>query len=99
MLSEFFNQSGQLINFQKSVLVFSENATSVVKSIVAGVFGISHRDSLGKYLGSPVFQGRASADTFSDLIHKAILSYRTGKQARFPKQGEQFLFSPILNHS
>jgi len=40
--------------------------------VAAGIFNITHSDSLGKYLGCPVFQKRPNAATFRDLIDKAM---------------------------
>ena len=38
---------------------------------MAGIFNINHSDSLGKYLGCPVFQKRPNRSTFQDLINRA----------------------------
>ena len=55
ILDKFYENSGQLINYHKSALTFSHNATAHQKNIVTGIFHIPHRASLGKYLGCPLF--------------------------------------------
>jgi len=54
LLDAFCCQSGQLMNFHKSALVYSRNATSSDKSTATVVFNGPHRDSLGKYLECPL---------------------------------------------
>ena len=56
LLDTFCSRSGQLVNYHKSTLTFSSNATSNHRQVAAGIFNITHSDSLGKYLGCPVFQ-------------------------------------------
>jgi len=46
ILDIFCTQSGQLINFHKSSIVFSKNTRSIGKQIVAGIFNILHSSSL-----------------------------------------------------
>jgi len=73
LLDEFCSLSGQLINFHKSTLTFSKNAITAHRQLVAGIFSINHSDSLGKYLGCPLFQKKANRTTFQELIKKAMI--------------------------
>ena len=70
LLVNFCRNSGQLINFHKSSVTFSKNATAHDKQVVASIFNITHQDSLGKQLGCPVFKGRPKLETFSELVNK-----------------------------
>jgi len=56
---------GQMINYQKSTMPFSKNAYHAHKQIVSSIFNITRSESLGKYLGCPVFQGKPKASTLS----------------------------------
>ena len=60
LLDNFCSISEQLINYHKSILIFSINATSTHRQMVAGIFNITHIKSLGKYLGCLVFQNKPS---------------------------------------
>ena len=71
ILDSFCSTSGQLINFHKSVLTFSRNASTTQKQLTIVVFNIPHNYSLDKYLGCVVFQGRPSKITFQQVISKA----------------------------
>jgi len=71
IINSFCTLSGQLINFHKSSLVFSRNGTRTHKQTLAAIFNIPQRESIGKYLGCPTFQGKPKATTFTDIIAKA----------------------------
>jgi len=70
-LDKFYNLFGQLINFHKSAVTFSKNVSTAQKQTVMGILNIPQRDSLGKYLRCPVFQGKPLRTTFQDIISKA----------------------------
>ena len=55
IVDNFCSVSGQLVNFEKSVRTFSRNATNHQEGQIAGIFDIQGRESLGKYLGCPIF--------------------------------------------
>jgi len=71
VLDTFCAQSGQLINFHKSSIVFSNNTRNLDRQAVGGIFNISHSSSIGKYLGCSLFQGRPSSAPFQNLTAKA----------------------------
>jgi len=71
VLDEFCDISGQLINYQKSILTFSTNATMTHWQMVAAIFSITHNNSLGNYLGCLVLQKRPSSSTFQEKITKS----------------------------
>ena len=70
ILDHFCMASGQSINFHKSILTFSKNASATHKQATMGMFNIPHSRSLGKYLGCPVFQGHPRHVTFNELIQR-----------------------------
>ena len=96
LLDLFCAQSGQLINFHKSSLIFSKNTRPVEKQIVAGIFNISHSSALGKYLGCSIFMGRPSADHFQNLIAKAVTKLDDWKATCFSKAGRAVLIQSHL---
>jgi len=69
----FCSTSGQLIGYHESVLTISRNASSAQKQLVTSIFNIPQRETLGKYLGYPVFQGRPLNNTIQDIISKATM--------------------------
>jgi len=87
VLSDFCHQSGQLINFHKSLLTFSRNASAHDKRIVSSVFNITRQDNLGKYLGCPIFQDRPTTDSFSPLVSRTAEKLQTRKMRHISKAG------------
>jgi len=96
VLSKFCHSSGQLINFHKSSLTFSKNATTHDKQIVSSVFNITQQSSLGKYLSCPVFQGRPNKVTFSDLTNKTAAKLQHWKTQHISKAGRVALIQANL---
>jgi len=52
-------------------MIFSHNATTKHKQSVGSIFDIPHKDSVGKYLRCPVFQGKPETSTISKILAKA----------------------------
>jgi len=64
--------------------------------VAAGIFNITHSDSLGKYLGCPVFQKRPNSTTFSELIDKAMNKLVGWKAKCLSKGGRSILIQSHL---
>ena len=96
ILDELCTQSGQLINFHKSTLTFLKNATNTHKQLVAGSFNITHSESLGKYLGCPIFQSRANRNIFQGIINKATMKLVGWKANCLSKAGRIVLIQSHL---
>ena len=88
---KFCQQSGQLINYHKSTLTFSTNATTIHHQLVVGIFNITHSQALGKHLGCPVFQKRSNVATFQELIDKAMTKLVGWKANCLSKAGRAVL--------
>jgi len=87
ILDAFCMSSGQLINYHKSTLTFSKNANSSHRQVVAGIFSITHTDSLGKYLGCPVFQKKPNRLIFQELIERTMTKLNGWKANCLSKAG------------
>jgi len=96
IINNFCSLSGQLINFHKSSLVFSRNATRAHKQMLAAIFNIPQRESLGKYLGCPTFQGKPKATTFTDILAKATAKMESWKANSLSKAGRTVLIQSNL---
>jgi len=95
-LDLFCAQSGQLINFQKSNIMFSKNTSHSTKHAVGSFFNIPHSSALGKYLGCSLFQGRPSANLFSSLTTRAASKLDSWKAKCFSKVGRVVLIQSNL---
>jgi len=96
VLDIFCAQSGQLVNFHKSTIMFSKNTRPLDKQVVGGIFNIPHSSSLGKYLGCSLFQGRPDAELFQTLTTKANSKLDSWKAKCFSKAGRVVLIQSNL---
>jgi len=96
ILDEFCHQSGQLINYHKSSLTYSKNATATQRQLVAGIFNITHSKSLGKYLGRPLFQQLIGGNQFQGIINKATTKLNGWKANSLSKVGRTVLIQSHL---
>jgi len=96
ILDLFCAQSGQLINYHKSSLIFSKNTRACDKQTVAGIFNIPHSAAIGKYLGCSIFMGRPNTNHFHPLITKALSKLDNWKAKCFSKAGRVTLIQSHL---
>ena len=92
----FCKISCQLVNFHESVLMFSRNASNPQRQFISSLFNISHSESLGKYLGCPVFQGKLTKTTFQDIINKATAKLEGQKANCLSKSGRTIFIQSHL---
>ena len=96
IIDHFCQLSRQVINFHKSSIVVSKNALHAQKQIIASVFNIPHSNSLGKYLGCHVFQGKPKASLFSEILGKATTRMESWKANTLSKAGRTVLIQANL---
>jgi len=77
ILSLYEDCPGQIINKEKSSIMFSKNARSAEKQQMMTALGINVEARNEKYLGLPVYMGRSKEKTFAYLkdVAQAISSY------------------------
>jgi len=96
VLDQFCTTSGQLINYHKSALTFSRNASLIQKQIVIAILNTPRRESLGKYLDCPVFQGHPWNTTIQEIINRAITKLDGWKTNCLSKVGRSVLIQSHL---
>jgi len=69
------------------MFTFSKNTTVTHRQLVAGIFNINHSESLGKYLGCPVFQQRTNRNIFQGIINKVATKLEGWKANYLSKAG------------
>lgn len=67
ILEKYAQASGQLINLEKSSMVFSPGTPSELRLAIQGVLGIQVVDKFEKYLGMPAVVGHSKKEVFSFL--------------------------------
>ena len=96
ILDTFCAQSGQLINFHKSRIVFSKNTCTFDKNVVCGIFNVPHTDSIGTYLGCPMSHGRPHPDLFQKVVVKSTAKLNSWKARCFSKADRVVLIQSNL---
>lgn len=78
ILGQYEEASGQMINCQKSAVIFSSNTLQETRTIVKADLGISREGGVDKYMGFPEHFGRRKKDLFSlivDIIRQRAISW------------------------
>ena len=68
VLQDFCALFGQLVNLHKSSVQISNNVQGAMKRRLGEVLNISISNSISKYLGCPIIQGRVKSSTFSKVV-------------------------------
>lgn len=63
-LTCYSSASGQLVNYDKSSIMFSANTSPGLCLHVATVLGVTQSGDFGRYLGLPSFLGRNKTQVF-----------------------------------
>ncbi|XP_026430302.1 uncharacterized protein LOC113326839 [Papaver somniferum] len=67
VLQDFSSPFGQVINFDKSSILFSNNMDPVVCDSLSNILGIQPMSKNEKYLGYPLIIGRSKVKAFEDI--------------------------------
>jgi len=76
--------------------MYSKNATATQCQLVARIFNITHSESLGKYLGCPIFQQRINSGLFQPLINKVVRKLDGWKANSLSKASQTVLIQSHL---
>jgi hypothetical protein len=80
VLSLHENFSGQMINKDKSSIMFSKNMTEEVRAAVLEALQISSEARNEKYLDLLIYMGKSKVQTFNYLKEKVWNRYRDGRK-------------------
>lgn len=67
ILQKYENVSGQVVNYNKSDVVFSPNTRQEERVAVCDILGVRQVDQPGKYLGMPMCVGKSKVEVFGFL--------------------------------
>jgi hypothetical protein len=91
ILDLYEGQSGQMINKEKSSVMFSRGASRANKQMVLGVLGIPRESRNERYLGLPVHIGATRSREFWYLKDKIWLQIQGWKEKLLSKAGKEIL--------
>lgn len=91
ILKQYGEASGQLINFEKSGILFSSNMCATDKQLLCDYLNISPMKGDSKYLGLPSFWGRSKSEAYTFLVEKAFRKMQGWKTKLISLAGKETL--------
>lgn len=96
ILDEFAIASGQVINFNKSSILFSRNVDGVTREVVSDTIGIEFGNFKGKYLGLPSLIGRKKREILGFIRDKIMGRIGSWKNKFLSKAGREVLVKNVI---
>ncbi|CAL2275834.1 unnamed protein product [Prunus armeniaca] len=95
LLGDYCLASGQVINYEKSSLLFSANTPEDVKSNTSSIMGIRGIDNSGIYLGIPMTWGRSKKVALAYIRERVAKKIMGWKQGTLSMAGKEVLIKAI----
>uniref|UniRef100_A0A803PY78 Reverse transcriptase domain-containing protein n=1 Tax=Cannabis sativa TaxID=3483 RepID=A0A803PY78_CANSA len=95
-LHTYSQASGQLINFDKSSILFSPNTQANVRDMFMHTFRLVDKPFISKYLGLPQCFSRAKYQSFAFLKDKVLSVLQSWNHKWFSKAGKEILVKAVL---
>ncbi|CAM8982037.1 unnamed protein product [Rhodiola kirilowii] len=99
VLKEYEVLSGQMINFSKSEIFFSQNVTEEVKGRICSILGVGQVDRISKYLGLPVMFSHNKTELFRFIIEKVWKRVQGWKEKTLSMAGKEILIKAVIQAS
>lgn len=94
-LQKYENMSGQTVNFTKSCIMFSQNASQECKDEITATLGIPQAPNIGKYLGFPIGVGRNKKEIFSYIESKLRQRIGGWRKKILSRAGKEILLKTV----
>ncbi|KAK9989376.1 hypothetical protein SO802_029615 [Lithocarpus litseifolius] len=95
VLAQYENASGQVINHQKTTLLFSKNTCREAQESIRSMFGAKIMTNCEKYLGLPMVGGRSKANNFKALQERVSHKVMGWKEKNISKAGREVLIKTV----
>lgn len=95
ILSLYEDCSGQIINKDKSSIMFSSNIRGAVRAAVMQALDIGSEARNEKYLGLPIYMGKSKTQTFNYLKDRVWKRIQGWKERLLSKAGKDVLIKAI----
>ena len=99
ILHNFCAMFGQLVNFRKSSVQFSNNIQGAMKRRLRESLNISMSNGISKYLDCPIIQGSIKRSPFSEVILKSQKKLASWKACFLSRAGKITLIKANLASS
>jgi hypothetical protein len=87
--------SGQMINKEKSAVMFSKGTSNAAKRRFLSVLEISAEAYNERYLGLPIYLGRSKSKAFGFLLEKVWKKIQGWKERFLSKAGKEILVKAV----
>lgn len=96
LLKKYAQASGQLINLEKSSMIFSPGTSLAERSFIQGLLGIQVVDKFDKYLRMPTMGGHSKKEVFSFLKDRVWDRISGWHERKFSMAGREVLIKAVL---
>ncbi|XP_019173000.1 PREDICTED: uncharacterized protein LOC109168431 [Ipomoea nil] len=94
-LDRYGQALGQLVNFDKSSIMYSTNTMSGVRDRVGASFGVQEVEGFGRYLGLPSFLGRNRTSVFRYIEQKVRERVSSWQKKLLSRVGKEVLLKSV----
>ncbi|KAM7502895.1 hypothetical protein LguiB_001799 [Lonicera macranthoides] len=96
ILDTYSAASGQVINYQKSAVVFSRNAPQQIQDQLLAILEVAVVQSHDKYLGLPSVMGRTKKAVFANLKDRIWKKLNGWKKRLLSRAGKEVLIKAVI---
>ncbi|XP_042962497.1 uncharacterized protein LOC122296769 [Carya illinoinensis] len=95
LLEVYEKASGQMVNKEKTSMVFSKNVSSTTKAEIMQFWGVQQQQNYDKYLGLPPMLGRGKHQAFFGLQNKVWTKLQGWKEKLLSQGGKEVLIKVV----
>lgn len=96
ILNRYAQASGQIINLEKSTMMFSPGTSATTRIEIQNLLGIQVVPKFDKYLGMPTVVGRSKKEVFSFLLDRVWDRIKNWNERDFSMAGREVLIKAVL---
>ncbi|KAK5786023.1 hypothetical protein PVK06_040648 [Gossypium arboreum] len=96
MLDIFSNISGQEINFDKSMILFSPNTPRAQRTLFSDLLGMMVVEKLNNYLGLPIPIGKKKIEAFKEITNRMSCRINSWKKRLLSFEGKEVFIKAAL---
>ncbi|XP_019185981.1 PREDICTED: uncharacterized protein LOC109180726 [Ipomoea nil] len=97
VLDTYAKASGQLVNYDKSMVCFSTNTVHEERMNVTDILGVREGDTSEKYLGLPSLVGRKKSEILGYLKGKILSRIRSWNARFLSRAGREVLLKSVIH--
>ncbi|CAM8960205.1 unnamed protein product [Rhodiola kirilowii] len=96
VLKEYELLLGQMINFAKSEIFFSQNVDEELREGICGILGVGQVTKISRYLGLPVMFSHNKTELFQFIIEKVWKRVQGWKEKMLSMAGKEILIKAVI---